>query len=301
VFVVRTGLSRLAVAALGACALLATEVTPARAEQPPTTASPTADPSECADTAADTLGWGTPTRESDFGGTTLPADWHAYGPEPGHTRNGIRTPDAITVADGNVTITGTAGGSTGAMSWHPGLRYGRWEACVRSDEGSGDLNALFLLWPVAENWPVGGELDWMEISDPSRQETGFFLHHGADNQQEAGSVRHDATRWSAYAVEWTPSRITAFVDGREWYSTTETGHFPPRPMAMTMQLDYFGDATGVSIAGPGIDTGGTAMHMDWARQWALPESEPAQLSLAPGDPATGQPGDHPERVPRTLG
>ncbi|OJY37788.1 MAG: hypothetical protein BGP03_09490 [Pseudonocardia sp. 73-21] len=294
VSVVRMGLSRFAMATLGACALLAAEVTPASAVEPPTSSpmAPTApaDPSECTDTAAQKFGWGAPSRESDFDGTTLPADWHAYGPEPGHTRNGIRTPDAITVADGNVTITGTADGTTGAMSWHPGQKYGRWEACVRSDEGSGGLNALFLLWPVAEDWPVGGELDWMEISDPARQETGFFLHYGADNQQEAGTVRHDATQWSAYAVEWTPSRITAFVNGREWYSTTDTSHFPPRPMAMTMQLDYFGDARH-----------GTAMHMDWAKQWTLPESEPAQLSLAPGDPATGQPGDHPERAPRALG
>jgi len=40
------------------------------------------------------------------------------------------------------------------------------------------------------------------------------------------------------------------------------------------------------------------MHMDWSRQWALPESEPATLSLAPGDPATGQPRLYPDRKPR---
>ena len=60
-------------------------------------------------------------------------------------------------------------------------------------------------------------------------------------------------------------------------------------MNMTMQLDYFGDAGGTA-----------AMHMDWARQWALPESVPATLSLAPGDPATGQPTLFPERTPRAL-
>ena len=158
-------------------------------------------------------------------------------------------------------------------------------ACARRP-----LHAVLLLWPSAEDWPVGGEVDWMEISDPTRQETGFFLHFGEDNQQEAGGVTHDATRWTAWALEWTPERMTAYVDGEEWYSTTETGHFPPRPMNMTMQLDYFGDAVSP-----------TAMHMDWARQWALPESEPATLSLAPGDPATGQPELHPDRTPRPMG
>lgn len=43
---------------------------------------------------------GAPTRESDFDGTTVPPDWHPYGPEPGHNEKGTRTPEAVTVADG---------------------------------------------------------------------------------------------------------------------------------------------------------------------------------------------------------
>jgi beta-glucanase (GH16 family) len=293
------------VVVLGGCSAAPPPAPPAPAPVAPTSvASPVtapaaqADPSACSDTAAARLSWGAPTRSSDFTGTALPADWHAYGPEPGHDRQGVRTPDAITVAGGTATITGTQDGTTGAMSWHPGQRYGRWEACIRSDQGQGGLNAVVLLWPVAEDWPVGGEIDWMEISDPSRLETGFFLHYGEDNSQESGSVPHDATQWSAWALEWTPTKITAYLDGQEWYSTTETGHFPPRPMNMTMQLDYFPGAVEGPLAGPSIGTGGTAMHMDWARQWALPESEPATLTLAPGAPATGQPELFPDRAPR---
>ncbi|WP_156819638.1 glycoside hydrolase family 16 protein [Pseudonocardia sp. HH130630-07] len=243
----------------------------------------------CTTTAADTLGWGEPTRRSEFDGTAVPPDWHPYGPEPGHDKQGTRTPDQVSVADGAMTIAAEADGTTGAASWHPGQRYGRWEACVRSEEASGGLNALLLLWPVAEDFPVGGEIDWMEITDDSRQETSFFLHYGEDNDQDYGSVRHDSTQWSAYALEWTPEKITAYVNGEQWYSTTNTEQFPPGPMNMTMQLDYFGDA-----GGP------TAMHLDWARQWALPQSEPATLSLPSGAAATGQPKDHPERAPREL-
>ena len=232
-------------AMVGACVVLAAgQVAPA----PP-------DPSDCATTAAVRHGWGEPTRRSDFS-DGLPGDWHPYGPEPGHDEKGIRTPEAITVADGVVTISATQDGTTGAMSWHPGQRYGRWEACVRSEAASGGLNALLLLWPVAEDFPVGGEIDWMEIMSDDRQETSFFLHYGPDNDQDYGSVRHDSTR----------------------------------PMNMTMQLDYFPPAGGPA-----------AMHMDWAMQWALPEGEPAELSLAPGDPATGQPDDFPGSAPRRLG
>lgn len=243
--------------------------------------------SHCPTTSAAADGWGSPTRESDFDGTTLPGDWHPYGPEPGHERRGLRTPAAITVAGGEATVRGTADGTTGAMSWHPGQRYGRWELCIRSDPGG--LHSVVLLWPVAEDWPVGGEIDWSEIMDDDRQTTGFFLHHGADNATESGSVRIDATQWHAYALEWTPQRITGFVDGRSWFTNDDPSTFPPRPMNMTVQLDYFGDA----------DTG-SAMHVDWADQWALPESEPATLSLAPGDPATGQPELFPQRTPRVL-
>ncbi|MDQ4118535.1 MAG: glycoside hydrolase family 16 protein, partial [Actinomycetota bacterium] len=260
---------------------------PAPPPAAPTQAAPAA--GNCPQTAARAFGWGEPTRHSAFDGTAVPPDWHPYGPEPGHAKKGTRTPEAVTVGGGVMSINGTQDGTTGAVSWHPGQQYGRWEACVRADEGSGGLNALLLLWPVEENFPVGGEIDWMENMSDDRQETSFFLHYGADNQQEYGSVQHDATQWSAWALEWTPEKMTAYVNGKEWYSTTETDHFPPGAMNMTMQLDYFGNAGGPS-----------AMHMDWANQWALPESKAATLSLPPGAPATGQPDDYPDRKPRPL-
>jgi hypothetical protein len=262
--------------------------TPGAAAQAGTAVAQTS-PSKCTQTAADALGWGRPTRESDFDGTALPPDWHAYGPEPGHDEKGTRSPQQITVKDGLVTLAGDGDGNTAAMSWHPGQRYGRWEACVRSDPGAGGYHPVMLLWPVKEDWPVGGEIDWMEISSDDRQDTDFFLHYGAENNQENGSVHHDATEWTAWAVEWTPQRITTYVNGRQWYSTTETSHFPPGAMNMTVQLDLFPPA-----GGP------TSMQLDWAKQWALPESEPAQLSLAPGAPATGQGDLHPDRTPKPL-
>ncbi|MDN5917794.1 MAG: glycoside hydrolase family 16 protein [Pseudonocardia sp.] len=287
-------LAVLAAAAVGAATAVGTAATagaapaPAPVRSAPAPAAPSA--GNCPNTAAQKLGWGEPTRRSDFDGTEVPPDWHPYGPEPGHDKKGTRTPEAITVADGAMSINATQDGTTGAVSWHPGQQYGRWESCVRSDKGEGGLNALLLLWPVAENFPVGGEIDWMEIGDDSRQETGFFLHYGENNDQESATVQNDATKWSAYALEWTPDKITVFVNGKEWYSTTEKDHLPPGPMNMTMQMDYFPEAGGPS-----------AMHMDWAHQWALPESKPAELTLAPGAPATGQPRDHPDRKPRAQG
>ena len=217
--------------------------------------------SECATTAAERHGWGEPTRRSDFS-DGLPGDWHPYGPEPGHDKQGIRTPEAITVADGVVTISATQDGTTGAMSWHPGQRYGRWEACVRSEAASGGLNALLLLWPVAEDFPVGGEIDWMEILSDDRQETDFFLHYGPDNDQDHGSVQHDSTRWSAYALEWTPTTITAYVNGEEWYANTDTEKFllGSREIAGTTQLTVYSPEAALGSAIMGAAPGTTVTY-----------------------------------------
>ena len=152
-------------ALLGGCAVLAACGTDGGgpAPQPTAAATPVADAdAHCSTTAAQRLGWGEPSRGADFG-DGLPPDWHPYGPEVGHNKKGVRTPEAITTADGVVTITGTADGTTGAMSWHPGQRYGRWEACVRMDPGPDALHGVLILWPVAEDFPAGGEIDWMEI------------------------------------------------------------------------------------------------------------------------------------------
>ena len=94
--------------------------------------------------------------------------------------------------DGVATITGTADGTTGAMSWHPGQRYGRWEACVRMDPGPDALHGVLILWPVAEDFPAGGEIDWMEVFRGDRQEVTVNIHHGPPDRSFGGEVEHDA-------------------------------------------------------------------------------------------------------------
>ena len=219
---------------------------------PSTTSPPTPDTS-----AATTYGWGTPSRVENFDGP-LDSSWGVYD-GPGHNGAGRRTPDAIKVADGIMTMTGDEQGNSGGMAWQPGQRYGRWEARVRSHAGDPDYHAVLLLWPDAENWPVGGEIDFMEISDPTRQNTQMFLHYGQDNQQVQGSVDIDATQWHDWAVEWSPTGVTAYVDGKEWWSTKDTSILPPGPMHLTIQLDNFGGTTMKK----------TSMDVDWVKQYAI--------------------------------
>ena len=122
-------------------------------------------------------------------------------------------------------------GNTAGMAWGDGQKYGRWEGRVKAPVGDRSYNALLLLWPDAENWPVGGEVDFMEMSDHTRQSTDMFLHYGRSNSQLHGEVTIDATQWHNWAVEWTPDHITAFVDGKQWFHTDKKEALPPGPDA----------------------------------------------------------------------
>ncbi len=224
---------------------------PSTTSAPRTTAADTPDGT----TAAAAYGWGAPDREDDFSGGT--EQWTVYN-GPGHGGQGRRSPSAVSIAGGVMTLTGDASGTTAGLAWNPGQKYGRWEGRIKAPVSDPSYNALLLLWPDAENWPAGGEVDFMEMTDDTRQSTNFFLHYGADNSQVQGEVKIDATQWHNWAVEWAPESITAYVDGRQWYRTTDTSTFPPGPMHLCIQLDWFPE-------------GGTpkesTMQVDWVRQY----------------------------------
>ena len=209
--------------------------------------------------AANLLSWGEPNMSEDFDGPLGP-EWQIYD-GPGHVGNGIRAPEAITVEDGLLTITGDSEGTTGGMAWDSGQKYGRWEGRVRTPPSDETYNALLLLWPDAEDWPVGGEVDFMEMLDADRQRTKIFVHYGEDNSQVEGEVFTDATEWHNWAVEWTPEHIVAYLDGREWYRTSDPEVFPPREMHLAIQLDWFPGQ------GDPEDVEESEMQVDWVRQY----------------------------------
>ncbi|WP_219413311.1 family 16 glycosylhydrolase [Pseudonocardia nigra] len=208
-------------------------------------------------TAAERYGWGTPNRVDDFSGGS--EQWDIYD-GPGHAGKGIRSPDAVSIEGGILTITGDSSGTTAGMAWNPGQKYGRWEGRVKAPASDPSYNALLLLWADAEDFPVGGEIDFMEMLDHTRQTTDIFIHYGADNSQVNGQVEIDGTEWHNWAVEWTPEAITAYVDGEEWYRTTDTSIFPPGPMHLCIQLDWFPEG------GPPEES---VMHVDWVKQYSL--------------------------------
>jgi beta-glucanase (GH16 family) len=159
-----------------------------------------------------------------------------------------------------MTITGDAGGNSGGLALDGGQLHGRWEVCVKSPPGAATYHPVLLLRPDGEDWPIGGEIDFMETTDPNRQYVEAWLHYGADDHREGDIVAFDATQWHSWAVEWTSDRIVAYVDGAPWWSTTNTDHFPPRSMHLCVQLDNFGGDT----------RRGAQMMVDWVRQFSAP-------------------------------
>jgi Glycosyl hydrolases family 16 len=216
------------------------------------------EPTNCPTTAAVQNDWGVPDREDDFDTSSSLSNWHLYD-GPGHAGNGRRIPAAIAVSAGLVTISGDSQGNSGGMGWDSGQEFGRWEVCARSGPSAPGYHSVLLLWPDAEDWPIGGEIDFMEAIDPTRQSVEGWLHHGPDDRREGGSVSIDATQWHAWAVEWSPDRITLFVNGAQWWTTTDTATFPPRSLHLCMQVDNFG----------GDIASGGQQQVDWARQYSL--------------------------------
>ncbi len=204
--------------------------TPDRRGAPNTGATP-----DRSDTEAAVRGnW--PLRAHDeFDGTTLDAtSWHPYS---GKTTGGVgqHDPRNLSVSDGMLKIT-SRGHRSGGLAWNPGQLYGRWEVRARTQVGTGYGDVL-ILWPDAEDFPRGGEVDFMEIPKGDRKESNFVLHYGKDNSQNGTHVAGDFTQWHNYAVEWTPDHVAGFLDGQEIFRSTRRNQVPPRPMHLAIQQD----------------------------------------------------------------
>ncbi len=226
--------------------------------------------------AGELLNWGEPTHVETFDGPLGP-QWQLYDSE-GHAGNGIRTPDAITTEDGLLRITGDPEGNTGGMAWDVGQKYGRWEGRMRAPASDETYNALLILWPQINDWPQGGEVDFVEMTDPSRQRTKMFVHYVEEELKDSeedlsdegrkieGEVNADGTEWHNWAVEWTPDHIVAYLDGQEWFRTTDREVLPPRPMNLTIQLDWFPEQEDPADTEDGIQE--STMEVDWVKQYA---------------------------------
>jgi hypothetical protein len=226
----------------------------------PATTTATPPPATGEQSAAAKYGWGPVVAGDEFGyvGPPDPVKWNAYN-SPGQGGKGLRRPAQIHADGSALTITGTSDGTTGGMSANFDRRkYGRWEARMKVSRDS-HYHPVLILWPDGDRTTCP-EVDYAESTKDTTLMR-FFLHYGCAPNQTTASKAVDMTAWHDYAVEWTPTGITGYVDGVAYFTDTDLSHLPPGSMHQTVQLDWFPDTTATA--------GSSTMTVDWVRVYNL--------------------------------
>jgi licheninase len=193
----------------------------------------------------------------DFEGTSVDtAKWGLYS-GAGNAGNGERSPQQITVANGAVTLACTTGGTCAGMMTNHAQKYGTWAARAKMSNATDSVHPICLLWPVDDVWPDHGEVNYLE-ADPKSQRNEGWLHFGPNDDRTHAEIPVDLSQWHVYSVTWTPSSMTYYIDGRQWFQDNDPTHLPPVPMTATIQLDWSG----------GRIAPGATMTVDWLRIWA---------------------------------
>jgi Glycosyl hydrolases family 16 len=149
-----------------------------------------------------------------------------------------RVPSLVSVSDGMLHVaTDNRSGSGLCMcvnGGNPTKAYGRWDIRARASKNS-DHGFAVMLWPVAEDWPAGGEIDIAEFPSADRNRVEFTLHYGANNSRILQGFPGDFTKFHTYSVEWTPSYIRYWIDGKVLTTVTDPAAIPDRPMHLALQ------------------------------------------------------------------
>lgn len=226
--------------------------------------------------AAAGINWGKPAVVENFSGTRLNLKrWFAYDdlhPQPGHPR---RSPGAVRVGHGDLQLTGYVDPKLGDVSGGIGDRfhqaYGRWEVRFRADAGRG-YAPVVLLWPNDGKWPDEGEIDLAEVFDPARRSAGEFLHYGHDNHQAGRQIKADFTQWHVIAVDWLPSHITFWLDGRTQWTVEHQADprknvVPSTPFRLALQNDQ---GCSGHCQRDKTTPRDVVMHVDWVKIYRVP-------------------------------
>ncbi|MDX6738571.1 glycoside hydrolase family 16 protein [Actinocorallia sp. A-T 12471] len=212
--------------------------------------------------------WGRPLFTETFSGDRVdPRRWAVYDTPTGENP---RTRRAVRVSDGQLHLTGAKYDGkvlSGGIASHEAFTYGRFEVRMRADRGAGFAPVL-LLWPTVQGKPEWAEINFAEIPDPTRLSTGLFTHKGNPEKVASRTVYRDFTEWHVFALEWLPTRLTYYIDGRRVWNYTG----PLIPQKADMHLALQNDVvcyTRIQCRTPATPTRVT-MHIDWARAWKVP-------------------------------
>jgi beta-glucanase (GH16 family) len=146
---------------------------------------------------------------------------------------------ATVVGDGNLAIDASRNGAGqykcyyGTCKWvssklvtykKVGFLYGRFEARVKGSLGQGVWPAFWLLGAnIADRpWPGCGEIDIMELKGQNPDTVWGTVHGPNGSIGTTTTLDTDLTGWHTYAIDWTPTSITWYVDGVQYHKVTKT-------------------------------------------------------------------------------
>lgn len=235
---------------------------------PPVAAAPAVEP----DAAESCEPW-VPTFSDEFDGNDVDdGRWILFN-SPDRDGNGVRRPEAITVEDGLLVITGGLIGENdgevvaGAVASRHQQVYGRFEARVRTEaDPSETMSALIATWPAGNNHPDGGQNDLYDtLTSPNREPFYSYIHHPDTNREE---IVHNAgaDEWHELAMEWTPDAVTVLRDDEIVGTVTERNAIANVPHVLTLQL---------MANNPDMDGRPVRMYVDWVRVYRANDPLPA--------------------------
>jgi hypothetical protein len=129
----------------------------------------------------------------------------------------------------------------------PAMTYGRYSVRFRADSVPGYKTA-WLLWPDDNVWPAHGEIDFPEGNLDER--ISAFAHHANPvGGQDAFPTSATYADWHTATIEWTPGKLSFFLDGH--LIGTSTTNVPSMPMHWVLQTEtqLSGGAPAASAAG----------------------------------------------------
>jgi hypothetical protein len=186
----------------------------------------------------------------DFEGTSLDGStFSAYNGGGGDTVSGAgRRPEQCTVANSVFTLTQASNGATCGSTSSFNQKEGYWEVRMQTaaiDGGKSTAHPVLILWPGTNKW-ADGELDYFETN--IGDDGGGFLHcvgnpsancyvipNGGNTALTPNAAAY--SQWISYGLEWTSSSMTGFINGQQWWTSTDSSFRPNVPMHQTIQLD----------------------------------------------------------------
>lgn len=138
--------------------------------------------------------------------------------ENARIEDGVLVIEARNESFGGAQYTSARLRSLGKGDWE----YGRFEIRAKLPEGLGTWAAIWMMPSESAygdgGWPDNGEIDIMEAVGHEPDKTHSAIHVNALNHHRGNNPFSTVTNATArsdfhvYALEWTPSRITTFVD-----------------------------------------------------------------------------------------